>query len=79
MLLLDAIPNGKASAISREDSKDSRSSSRPSPVPPSPNSMNNGILGPSPDDVTLDTLGIKVGDKVVIDAGSSKSKVWLLW
>lgn len=69
-VLIDIIPNGKASAISRDDSKDSRSSSRPSPIPPSPNSM-----GTSPDNVTLDTLGIKVGDKVTIDGGTGKSKV----
>ena len=50
-----------------------------SPLPQSP-ALSSGVAsttsgGDSADEVTLESLGVKVGERVIIDAASSKSKV----
>ena len=50
-----------------------------SPLPQSP-ALSSGVAsttsgGDSADEVTLESLGVKVGERVIIDAASSKPKV----
>ena len=69
----------------RNESSGSQQSSGPSPTANSPavfviNSPGSSLLAStvasnSPDELTLTTLGLKIGDKVVVDASSTKTKV----
>ena len=65
---------------SRQDSKGSHPSSQSSPDTNSPLVHSNSPAPssstlPSPKEVTLETLGVKIGNRVVVDPGNSKSKV----
>lgn len=50
-----------------------------SPMPQSPALSSTGVSvasgGATPDETTLESLGVKIGDKVIVDAGTTKAKV----
>ena len=71
-------------------SKGSHPSSQPSPdinsplvhsnsPAPSSSTLPSTTASNSPEEVTLETLGVKIGDRVVVDPGNSKSKVSRLY
>lgn len=68
---------------SRQDSSGSQQSSGPSPAnspalaahSPASSLLTSTVASNSPDELNLVTLGLKLGDKVVVDASSAKSKV----